>query len=256
MTTGFSRRLVFCALALGIVVPAIPAFAQSSSIVPMRSLMAGVKFVSPTTSTELFKPTLAPRLAPGAAPFVPKAGRGGIGIGALAGIVRTRLTGEGVEDFFESSTGTMFGLWIGGNTDGVVGFTGEFNYIIRKTNIDFDGDGALDDEFSRPAFSIPAVFHINFGPEDRSKVFFYALVGPVFTFTLKQEVTVNGSGEAIDVGESFNGADIGFLGGGGVEFFRIAVEVRHNWGLRSITTEGIDETKTRAWEFLVKFRFH
>jgi hypothetical protein len=171
--------------------------------------------------------------------------------------VRTSLTGEGIEDFVESSTGTMFGLWIGGNTDGLVGFTGEFNYIIRKQNVDFDEDGAIDDEFSRPAFSIPAVFHINFGPDDRSKGLFYVLVGPVFTFTLKQEIRINGSGDPVDVGEEFNGADIGILGGGGVEFFRVAVEVRHNWGLRTITSGGeIEEVKTRAWEFLVKFRFN
>jgi hypothetical protein len=35
------------------------------------------------------------------------------------------------------------------------------------------------------------------------------------------------------------------------------VEVRHNWGLRSITDEGdVGNIKTRSWEFLVKFRFN
>ena len=57
--------------------------------------------------------------------------------------------------------------------------------------------------------------------------------------------------------DEFNGADIGILAGAGFEIFRIGVEVRHNWGLRTISHEGdVGDIKTRAWEFLVKFRFN
>lgn len=257
MTRGF-RRLAFIAMATCMLaVTAVPAFAQSSSLVSGRSLMAGVKFDATAQPLRTSSLAPAPRLNAAAMRFVPQDERGGIGIGVLAGLVRMSLAGEDVDDFFESSTGTFFGLWIGGNTDGLIGFTGEFNYLIRKQDIDYDGDGDADDEFSSPAVSIPAVFHVNFGPDDRSKGLIYAVVGPVFTITLKREIKVNGSGDAIDVGDAFNGADIGILGGAGFEIFRVAVEVRHNWGLRSITSEGtIATVKNRAWEFLVKFRFN
>lgn len=209
--------------------------------------MSSVKFDAPVKT---WTPSAGPRLASRSVSFERQDSGTedeGIGIGVLAGIIRTRFAGEDLGDFFESRNGTMLGFWVGGNTDGLLGFTGEFIYIIRKTDI---GGGS---ELSHPAFSIPAVFHVNFGPADRDKGFFYVVLGPVFTFNLSQKI----DGETVPDQDAFKGADIGFLGGAGFEIFRIAVEVRHNWGLRNISSEGaIGEIKTRAWEFLVKFRFN
>jgi hypothetical protein len=184
----------------------------------------------------------------------------GIGVGVLAGMVRSKLTvSEGEEDFsdfVESRTGTMFGAWVGGNMNGRLGFTGEFIYLIRKTDVFVDDDDVID-ELSFPAVEIPAVFHVNFGPEDRGKGLIYAIVGPVFTINLQEKYKSGGEGESIELEEGFQGADIGLLAGAGFEIFRVAVEVRHNWGLRNISPEGETlDIKTRSWEFLVKFRFN
>lgn len=164
----------------------------------------------------------------------------GIGFGVEAGIGRNSLSGD--EDNLPSGTATMFGIWVGGNKAGRVGFTGEFLYVIRK--VEEDGD-----ELKYNALEIPAVFHVNFGrggPEDPMG---YALVGPVFTINLKQKL--NG----IDVSEGFNGADFGLMIGGGVEIFRIAFEVRYNMGMRSIDSDGeFGDIKGRQLEFVVKFR--
>ncbi len=175
----------------------------------------------------------------------------GIGVGVLAGIVRPQLKVEGgVDDFFTNKTGTMLGLWVGGNKNGLIGFTGEFIYVFRKTDINGDLEGG---ELKYPAFEIPAVFHINFGSSDRNKAMGYALVGPVFTFNLKQKL----DGEDLDDDVKFRGADIGIMAGGGFEVIRIGVEVRGNWGLRNINNEGdVDKIKARSIEFLVKFRFN
>src|SRR5687767_3589796 len=91
----------------------------------------------------------------------------GIGVGVLGGIVRPKLNID--EDFFqpETQTGQMLGLWIGGNKDGLIGFTGEFIYLWRKTDI--NGPDLAGGELKFPAFEIPAVFHINFGSSDRNK---------------------------------------------------------------------------------------
>ena len=170
----------------------------------------------------------------------------GIGVGVVGGISRVKLTAEDSEDFFESKTGTMLGLWVGGNRNGRVGFVGEFLYVWRKA--DLPGGS----ELSYPAVEIPAVFHINIGSADRDKGMGRIIVGPVFTLNLTQKI------DDVEVEEDgFKGADIGIMAGGGFEIFRVAFEVRGNWGLRNINSEGdIVETKTRAVEFVAKFRFN
>ncbi|HYN06010.1 MAG TPA: outer membrane beta-barrel protein [Vicinamibacterales bacterium] len=172
----------------------------------------------------------------------------GIGVGVLAGIVRPQVKLEGFDEFFENKNGTMLGLWVGGNKNGLIGFTGEFIYLWRKADTPLG-------ELKFPAFEIPAVFHINFGSSDRNKAMGYALVGPVFTFNLKQKL------DGVDVEDDndlkFRGADIGIMAGGGFEVIRIGVEVRGNWGLRNISESGgVNDIKTRSIEFVVKFRFN
>jgi Outer membrane protein beta-barrel domain len=207
MTTGFSRRLGFCALAIVMCVSvASPALAQSND--------------------------------------------GGIGIGVLAGIVRPKLTADNVGQLFATKTGTMFGFWFGGNRNGLIGFTGEVNYIMRKSDTNGAAAGGV---LSFPAIQIPAVFHINFGSGNRNKAMGYVVVGPSFAFNLSQKL----DGVSVPDQAAFKGADIGIIGGGGFEIIRFAVEVRGNWGLRTISSEGsINEIKSRAIEFIFKFRFN
>lgn len=171
----------------------------------------------------------------------------GIGIGVLAGLAKPDLSVSGVVgDVTSGKTGTMLGFWVGGNRGGLIGFTGEFNYIIRKA----DTPGG---ELSFPAFQIPAVFHVNFGSADRNKAMGYAVLGPVFQFNLSQKL----NGTTVPDQAKFKGADIGVLVGGGFEIFRVAVEVRYNIGMRNISPDGaVAETKSRGWEIVGKFRIN
>jgi hypothetical protein len=170
----------------------------------------------------------------------------GIGFGVLAGVTRDTFKNSDLEDFFKTKTGTMFGLWVGGNKNGLIGFTGEFNYLTRKV-----GEQDSDNEYKMHVLEIPAVFHVNIGQRTRNGVMGYGLVGPVFSFNLKSEL--NG----VDVGDNFNGADVGVMAGAGFEAYRIAVEGRGNWGLRNISDSGdVSNTKTFSLEFLVKFRIN
>jgi hypothetical protein len=176
---------------------------------------------------------------------------GGVGVGVVGGISRAKLTAESLDEFTDSRTGTMLGLWVGGNRNGVVGFVGEFMYVWRKTDINGDADGG---ELKYPAVEIPAVFHINFGSADRNKGVGRIIVGPVFTLNLAQKL------DGVEIEDDFfKGADIGIMAGGGFEIFRVGFEVRGNWGLRNISTEGElieNDIKTRSVEFVVKFRFN
>jgi len=241
MNARFGRFAIGAFAVLGFVAAtAGSAFAQTPT---PRSLMAGVKFeAASAATTSAFKVTTS-------RPSYRRQQNtsnddGGVGFGVLAGITRNTLSSDDLEDFFKANTGTMLGVWVGGNKNGTVGFTGEFIYLIRKSDTD-------EGKFSYPALEIPAVFHINFGPEDRNKGLGYVIVGPVFTINLKQKL------DDVDISEDFNGADIGLIAGGGFEILRFAVEVRGNWGFRSISDEGdVGDIKTRSIEFLVKFRIN
>lgn len=169
---------------------------------------------------------------------------GGVGFGVLGGIVRPALESDSLDDFFRTRTGTMLGVWVGGNRNGAVGLTGEFIYLIRKSD-------TPQGELEFPGLQIPAVLHINFGSRNRTGAMGYAVAGPVFTLNLKQ--TLNG----VAISDNFNGADVGLMAGGGFEIVRIAVEVRGNWGFRSISDTGIiSDTRTRSIEFLAKIRLN
>ena len=168
---------------------------------------------------------------------------GGVGIGALGMITRGSVRSKGVDDLFDSKTGVGAGLWFGGNKDGLVGFTGELIYLERK----LDQSGV---EFKTQAIEIPTLLRLNIGSRSQNGLTVYAVGGPVFTWNLKQTL------DGFEVGDSYRSGDIGVMGGLGVEFFRLGVEGRGNWGQRSMTIDGdFDESKTFTFELLGKIRF-
>lgn len=167
----------------------------------------------------------------------------GIGFGVLGMITRSKVTGEDFLDI-NSRTGGGFGFWVGGNRNGHVGFTGEFIYLTRNTEVE-------GDLFKTKALEIPAVFHINFGSRSRNSVGGYIVLGPVVSINLKQSIN------DVDVSDNFNGADIGLIGGLGIEFFRIGIEGRGNWGFTNISDAGdTSDSKTFTFELLGKFAFN
>lgn len=170
----------------------------------------------------------------------------GIGVGAEVGLIRSTLhSARDIADF-ASRTGTLVGLWVGGNKNGVVGFTGEFLYARKKT-------GAGTEEVTLDALEIPAVFHINVGSRSRNGVGGYALVGPVFTINVRKKLK---SGLT---GDNFSSADVGLMGGAGIEAYRVGFEVRGNWGFKTVTDSNsgvFQDAKTRSIEVLLKVRFN
>ena len=175
-----------------------------------------------------------PNLGPGAEDS-------GIGFGVdVSFVTNTFKLDEALDVDNESRNGLGFGFWVGGNRNGTVGFTGEFNFITVKGE---EGEGTLK------IFEIPAVFHINFGSRSRNSVGGYVVVGPAFSFNLND--FTGGFGE-----DNFNSVDVGIIGGLGVEFFRIGIEGRGNWGMTSISKEGTGDIKTFKFELLGKFAFN
>jgi hypothetical protein len=177
---------------------------------------------------------------------------GGIGIGIEGGITRNTITGPSAPtDFFDTRTGTLVGVWIGGNKPGPVGFVGEFLYLFRRTGV--NTGGPVSDVLTQHALEIPTLFRINFGQGSSNGIAGYAVVGPVFTINLQTSLR---SGLNTD---NFSSGDIGIMAGGGFEAYRIGVEVRGNWGQKRVTNSGFDnlqDLKNRSVEFVLKFRFN
>ena len=150
--------------------------------------------------------------------------QGGIGFGVEAGITRATIHTSGPSDFIKSRNGLMGGIWFGGNRAGRVGFMGEITYVVKGANNDEFGGSELKLHY----LEIPAVFRINLGQRSRNGLCVYPMFGPVVDILLK------GSLNGIDVKEQFNGFDLGVLGGVGVEYARIGIEARGNWGLKTL----------------------
>jgi hypothetical protein len=240
------KRFAFGACVALVLQLSVAGSAEAQSLVPERETQATLKLDYASAVRPLVT-TTAP-VARGRANFLRQNNQdedSGIGVGVLGMITRTSFDVD--DDFFDinSRTGYGFGLWVGGNRNGRIGFTGEFIYVVRKA------EDALGNEYDFKIFQIPAVFHINFGSRSRNSIGGYIVVGPSFGINLGEEI----NGE--DFGDDFSGADIGIIGGAGVEFFRIGIEGRGNWGVKSITDEGdFADSKTFTFELLGKFAFN
>jgi hypothetical protein len=168
----------------------------------------------------------------------------GIGVGVLGLLGFPSLRGTNLNTSLDAKSTYGVGLWVGGNKNGRVGFTGEFIYLVKKIEL---GEG----EAKQKALQIPAVFHINVGSSSRNNIGGYGILGPVFTINMNDDL----SGGL--TGDNFAGADIGIIAGVGVEITRVGIEARGNWGLRNISDAGVtSDTKTFTFEILGKFRFN
>ena len=158
----------------------------------------------------------------------------GIGVGVLAGMARTTLTGDNLEDFVRVADRNDVGR-LGRRQHGRHGSGSPASSSTSSARTTWTSTATgNDDEFSFPAFSIPAVFHINFGPQNRSKGMFYGSSVPVFTINLSAEGrSPTARARAMDVATASTARTSVILAGAGFEIVRIGVEVRHNWGFRT-----------------------
>ena len=185
-----------------------------------------------------------------AGPAAAQGSDGGAGFGLEAGITRATVKAEDVDDFFDSRTGFLAGIWFGGNRNGVLGFMGELAYVVKKTD-------TLVGESNNHYLEIPALLRLNLGQlSTKNGLLVYPLAGPVFDINLKGEL------DGFDVKDQFKGLDIGIIAGVGIEIARIGIEGRMNWGQRSLEKDssgafgGLVETKSRTFQVLAKIRLN
>jgi Outer membrane protein beta-barrel domain len=247
----------------GVVWPAIAVFGLSMIVPSPAQAQSALTAGDPSSSTAALKLDYDAAVRPDAttvslrrkevASFLRQGGAANEDSGVSFGVLGM-LTWPSIDiideddDEIKSRTGWGVGGWVGGNRNGRIGFVGEFIYGVRKAR---DEDNDFDVDFE--VFQITAPVHINIGSRSRNRVSGYIAVGPSFTFNLGQK----GNGEAFLDDAEFNGVDIGVIAGAGIEFFRVAIEGRGNWGLNEVSDEGDFTTiKTTTFELLFKFAFN
>ena len=175
---------------------------------------------------------------------------GGVGFGVEFGLTRATIHAENADEFIKGRNGLMGGIWFGGNRNGAVGFMGEITYVVKGAKDEF-----FDEDLKLHYIEIPALLRVNIGQRSRNGVIVYPLFGPVVDILLK------GSLNGFDVKDQFNGVDFGVIGGVGFEAARIGVEVRGNWGLRTLEKEGngfgdLTDSKNFTLQVLAKLRIN
>ena len=175
-------------------------------------------------------------------------GGGGVGFGLEFGMTRATIHAKDAADVFKSRNGLMGGIWFGGNRNGAVGFMGEITYVVKGAELPA---GNLKLHY----LEIPALLRVNMGQRSRNGVIVYPMFGPVVDIQLKADLA------GFDVKDQFNGVDFGVIGGVGFEAARVGVEVRGNWGLRTLAKEGTNfggwtDTKNFTVQVLAKVRIN
>lgn len=102
-------------------------------------------------------------------------------------------------------------------------------------------------------FEVPLLARGTFGAaSDRARVFVVGGAAPAFKLSARSEVRFQGEERTTDNDDDFYSADVGLVGGVGVEFGRFHVEGRYTHGLRHINTDDNgDEDRVRNRVFSV-----
>jgi len=186
----------------------------------------------------------------------------GLGIGVHFGGHWTSVRTE--DNDFDINTsgdaGWLAGIWFGGNRDGRVGLMGEVSYL--KAKIKANDVIVLGDEYTaeQTFIQIPVLLRINAGSRSRGGASVYFLVGPAFDIQIDSDDEF--SDLFTDPDNVYEGLNIGIMGGVGFEMNRVGVEVRYNYGTRSIlgtdaaTEAGFGSVKTNAIQVVGKIRIN
>lgn len=224
---------------------AMPARAESTGLFSDTSLKA--------TAEQAQASFLTAGMVQGQAPPPGGGGGGGdqgFGIGVKGGYLTTTFDSAATTDVFNSNNGWMFGVWFGGNRNGLVGVQGEIMYAKKGSKEDFLNRTLTYDNYY---LEIPILARINIGSQSRNSISVYGLAGPVFDVLLKAEQ------DGIDIKDNYESLDIGVLFGGGIEISRLLLELRYNRGLKNVLKGGggnAADIKTHTFAILAGVRFN
>jgi hypothetical protein len=183
----------------------------------------------------------------------------GLGFGVHFGGNWTSIRTEENEFDIDSSAGAgwLAGIWFGGNRDGRVGLMGELSYLKSKVKFtDFEDEIASETTY----LQIPVLLRINAGSRSRAGASVYFLVGPAFDIQLDSDDEFTDL--FTDADDVYEGLNIGIMFGAGFEVARLGVEVRYNYGVRSVLgtdaaiESGFGSVKTNQVQLVGKIRIN
>jgi Outer membrane protein beta-barrel domain len=174
-------------------------------------------------------------------------GEKGFGFGVEGGFVHSSVRLTGITADTSGNSGGLVGIWFGGNRPGRIGVMGEVAYLVKGAT-----DTGSGDQIKLHYLEIPILLRVNVGSHSVNGASGYVLAGPVID--LKLQAKLNG----LDVGDQYNGVDLGVMAGAGFEMLRFGIEGRGNWGLRNIAKNlaSTEKIKTFTFELLFKFRIN
>jgi len=177
----------------------------------------------------------------------------GVEFGVKGGLVRATLatSGEGAFDTGAESGGSLgvsVGVPLGANwrlqPEVLVG---TLRFAVEGTPASVSISGRIVEG--------PVLVHARFGEASRVRPLLFA--GPVLSVISK--VTQSTDGFEEDVSDQVANVDAGITAGGGFEVAAgrgaMTVDVRINVGFRNLNEADIPRFKSRAWQFLLGYRF-
>jgi hypothetical protein len=232
MSASFGRLVVRISFACAVFafVPSL-ALAQVQDRSVQSSITStfrdAIRFLSPAPAVgaAVFDAT------PQAAPPPPQAAlppeeQGGITLGVKGGLIFASL--GNVDPFnnpISHSLGTTFGVFVGSNPARTWTVVAELLYNRRSAEQTDNPANKLD----LYSLEIPMLIRYNIGSPNPKTVRFYLVGGAAADLQLKSQL----AGQ--DISENYQGFNINAIGGGGADIAHFLIEVRGDWGLRSMT---------------------
>ena len=144
---------------------------------------------------------------------------------------------------FKTRTGWHGGIFFGGNRSGIFGLQTEINWI-RKNSVT---EGVVPQDIRVDYLQVPVLLRLNAGTDSANGFVVYGIAGPAVSLKIGDEI------EGVTIDDSFEGADVGIVFGGGVEITRVIIEARYEKGFRRINDNFLDTDEIKSQSFTILF---
>jgi hypothetical protein len=272
------RRLALAFAVLGLLVIAVPAFAQQEPQAQTGQDQGAVPSVRPVLFSHLNFDTATFRQAGAARPAQSApaaAAKEGVGVGIKGGptFSTAKFKGDAGSAFsgattisFSNGTLGQLGLFFD-TTRGMWGAATELNVVMKRLHTTIsDGVNTETAQVTLTQFQMPVFLRVNGGGSGADQMKYYIFTGPAIDIRFRAKIRdAEGLHNAKDDFEIF---DFEYMIGGGVEVGHFVIEGRYGMGLRNIAkdikgdqtvpfkTSFLDNTiKSRSANVLFGWRF-
>ena len=158
---------------------------------------------------------------------------------------------------FSSKTRAVFGGFVARDFNEKAGLQIDFLYSQKGTQASVtDGVDTFTLDITADYIEIPVLIRANIpGTSVKARVF----GGPAFAFKVTDDAVSKFNGVEIPEEEEaeFTSNDVGIVIGGAVQFGKVFVDVRYNWGLINVIKDpdGDESAKTRTFGIMVGYQF-